>query len=203
MGSIDIAHQHEAWRYTLMSGLIPAIPLIVIRPFLPESPVGPRNAQLARSEQPRISELFSPALRRTTIVTTLMFACSYGAAFGAIQQIPQIVPGLPDVKAKTEGLKKPQQGTIQQATAADITKVQELGGLVGRFLLAVLAVRIASRRTLIRIFQIPRFARDADCLRGSRRAEFADACTTASFSPGCLPSDSSASGATTCRASIL
>src|SRR3954463_6527693 len=29
---------HAAWRYTLMSGIIPAIPLIVVRPFLPESP---------------------------------------------------------------------------------------------------------------------------------------------------------------------
>jgi hypothetical protein len=30
---------HQAWRYTLLSGLIPAIPLILVRPFLPESPV--------------------------------------------------------------------------------------------------------------------------------------------------------------------
>lgn len=30
---------HEAWRYTLISGVIPALPLIFIRPFLPESPV--------------------------------------------------------------------------------------------------------------------------------------------------------------------
>ena len=37
LGSIAPAHQHEAWRYTLMSGLIPAIPLMIIRPFLPES----------------------------------------------------------------------------------------------------------------------------------------------------------------------
>ena len=29
---------HAAWRYTLISGVIPALPLIVIRPFLPESP---------------------------------------------------------------------------------------------------------------------------------------------------------------------
>jgi len=29
---------HDAWRYTLMSGVIPALPLIIIRPFLPESP---------------------------------------------------------------------------------------------------------------------------------------------------------------------
>ena len=31
------------WRYTLMSGLIPAIPLILIRPFLPESPAWARK----------------------------------------------------------------------------------------------------------------------------------------------------------------
>jgi hypothetical protein len=29
---------HAPWRYTLMSGLFPALPLILIRPFLPESP---------------------------------------------------------------------------------------------------------------------------------------------------------------------
>ena len=29
---------HAAWRYTLMSGVVPALPLIIIRPFLPESP---------------------------------------------------------------------------------------------------------------------------------------------------------------------
>src|ERR1700685_3083746 len=30
---------HDNWRYLLIAGLIPAIPLIIIRPFLPESPV--------------------------------------------------------------------------------------------------------------------------------------------------------------------
>src|SRR5437879_3527911 len=29
---------HSSWRYTLISGLIPAIPLFVLLPFLPESP---------------------------------------------------------------------------------------------------------------------------------------------------------------------
>ena len=32
---------------------------------------------------------------------------------------------------------------------------QEMGGLVGRFILAFLAVRIVSRRRLLRIFQVP------------------------------------------------
>lgn len=31
---------HEAWQYTLISGVIPALPLIVIRPFFPNRPLG-------------------------------------------------------------------------------------------------------------------------------------------------------------------
>ena len=44
---------------------------------------------------------------------------------------------------------------VVQKTASDTTKVQEIGGLVGRFVLAVLAVYIVSRRGLIRLFQVP------------------------------------------------
>ena len=50
-------------------------------------------------KRPSLAAIFSPELRKTTIVTTLMFACAYGAAFGAIQHIPRIVPGLAEVKA--------------------------------------------------------------------------------------------------------
>ncbi|MFM8397456.1 MAG: MFS transporter, partial [Pirellula sp.] len=91
--------QHEAWRYTLISGVIPALPLILIRPFLPESPKWREKKLSGTLKRPSIAELFSPGLARTTIVTTLLFAASYGIAFGAIQQLPQIVPGLADVKA--------------------------------------------------------------------------------------------------------
>lgn len=164
-----IKDPHAAWRYTLMSGLIPAIPLLVIRPFLPESPAWAAKKAAGTLRRPNIGELFAPALFKTTMVTTIMFACSYGAAFGAIQQIPQIVPGLPEVKAisqkqieeksKGEKLPVPEQkkieGQINQKVASDVTKVQEIGGLFGRFLLAVLAVRIVSRRALLRVFQIP------------------------------------------------
>lgn len=146
---------HAAWRYTLMSGLIPAIPLIIIRPFLPESPAWQEKKAAGTLKRPSIGQLFAPELRRTTIVTAIMFACSYGAAFGAIQQIPQIIPGLPQVKQSIEGKDKKEKGIIVQKTVASVTKTQEVGGLVGRFLLAFLAVRILSRRTLLRVFQIP------------------------------------------------
>jgi len=138
---------HESWRYLLISGLIPAIPLIIIRPFLPESPVWAEKKAAGTLKRPSIAQLFQPAYRKTTIVSALMFACSLGVAFGAIQQIPQIVPGLAEVAS----LPPPQR----QASVALVQQFQEYGGLVGRFLLAALAVVIISRRKLIRIFQIP------------------------------------------------
>ena len=150
-----IADPHAAWRYTLMSGVIPAIPLILIRPFLPESPAWQRKRQEGTLQRPSLAALFAPELRRTTLVTTLMFAMSYGAAFGAIQQIPQMVPGLQEVRERTAGLPAPEARRTEQAVASDVVKVQEVGGLVGRVALAMLAVVIVSRRRLIRMFQIP------------------------------------------------
>lgn len=150
-----IADPHAAWRYTLMSGIIPAIPLILIRPFLPESPAWQRKRAEGTLKRPSIAALFSPALRQTTIVTTVMFAMSYGAAFGAIQQIPQMVPGLPEVRQQTAGLPAQDARRIEQSVASNVTKVQEVGGLAGRVALAYLAVIIVGRRKLLRLFQIP------------------------------------------------
>ena len=139
---------HQPWRYTLMSGLIPAIPLIIVRPFLPESPIWREKKAAGTLKRPSIAELFAPRLRRTTLVTTLMFACSFGAAFGAIQQMPQqITPGLSDVRTLPPAQR-------QQAVSA-IQSYQEFGGLLGRVLLALLAVRIISRRKLLWLFQVP------------------------------------------------
>jgi hypothetical protein len=142
-----ILGSHSPWRYTLISGVIPALPLIIIRPFLPESPKWRQKRDAGTLRRPSLAALFSPELRRTTIITTVMFALAYGAAFGAIQQMPRIVPGLPDVRV----LPVPQQ--LQAANL--VQAFQEVGGLVGRFALAVLAVRIVSRRRLLHIFQVP------------------------------------------------
>ncbi|MEW6160912.1 MAG: MFS transporter, partial [Verrucomicrobiota bacterium] len=153
-----IKESHAAWRYTLMSGIIPALPLIIIRPFLPESPAWQKKRAEGTLRRPSILDLFSPELRRTTIVTTIMFACSYGAAFGAIQHIPRIVPGLSEVKQQANAaVEKAVQGKpeadvrritaqttrrVEQSVAATVTKVQELGGLFGRALMAVLVVAL-------------------------------------------------------------
>jgi MFS family permease len=139
---------HEAWRYTLMSGLAPALPLMIIRPFLPESPQWEKRKREGTLKRPSFGELFAPRFRRTTIVTTVMMAAVYGAAFGAIQQMPQqIAPGLSDVRTLPPA--------ARQEAVAGIQLFQELGGLTGRVLLAFLAIRILSRRSLLWVFQVP------------------------------------------------
>ena len=114
---------HEAWRYTLISGVIPAIPLMLIRPFLPESPLWAKKKEAGTLRRPSLAELFRPEFRTTTIITTLMFACSYGAAFGAIQHVPRIVPGL----AELSGMAR----TAMQQTVSVVQGFQEIGGLLG------------------------------------------------------------------------
>ncbi|MBI5689931.1 MAG: MFS transporter [Verrucomicrobia bacterium] len=177
---------HEAWRYTLISGVFPALPLILIRPFLPESPAWQRKREAGTLKRPSLAALFAPELRKTTVLTTIIFASSYGIAFGAIQQLPQILGaqrvGTPAeaghvavlAVAKEKGkaaleaakaAKKPEpvvQREMRQAAGnasdqmvAGVTLWQEIGGLVGRFILAAAAVVIVSRRTLLRVFQIP------------------------------------------------
>ena len=51
---------HEAWRYTLMSGVIPAIPLIIIRPFLPESPVWREKKRAGTLKRPSFARAVPP-----------------------------------------------------------------------------------------------------------------------------------------------
>ena len=166
---------HEAWRYTLISGLVPAIPLILIRPFLPESPVWMERKKAGSLKRPSLGELFTPQFRRTTLVSAVVFASCYGLAFGAIQHLPQIVPGLADVKAvakakqdaivakaEADGKPKPTPKALaiagkvaEESAAAEVQEWQEVGGLIGRVALALCALVVASRRNLLRIFHLP------------------------------------------------
>ncbi len=156
-------------------------------PFVPESGVWKRKKQEGTLKRPSFAELFSPELRRTTIVTTILSACGYAAAFGAIQLTPlQIVAGLPDTAAQVSAAKlemkeaesrkaaaksdveiaaaqaQLEQARKTQGAAAqglkerrgNIQRWQEVGGLVGRILLAILLLFLPSR-TLIRLFLIP------------------------------------------------
>ncbi len=138
---------HAAWRYTLIGGVFPALPLMIIRPFLPESPEWSMKKAAGTLKRPSVRELFSPKFLRVTVVTTLMFACAYGGAIGMLQQSPQIAGGMPEVSS----LPTAERGQI----TSSVSGAQEFGGLAGRVIMAVLAMVIVSRRALLRMVLVP------------------------------------------------
>jgi MFS family permease len=137
-----ISGGHAAWRYTLLTGLIPALPLLLIRPFLPESRIWQEKRLAGTLKRPSIAELFSPALRKTTFVTTFLVACSFALPYGAIQQTVQVIHDLPEVRILTS----PQV----EKTVSVVQFFQEIGGIAGRLMLAIVITRIVSQRRLLR-----------------------------------------------------
>lgn len=142
-----INHGHEAWRYTILFGILPAIPLLVVRPFLPESPIWQKKREEGTLQRPSILELFHPEFRKAALLSCFMMACAYAASFGMLQHFARIIPGEPEVRILAHA--------DQQKIVSALQGVQEVGSLFGRILMAILAVFVLSRRRLLHIFQIP------------------------------------------------
>jgi predicted MFS family arabinose efflux permease len=138
---------YDAWRYTLLSGLVPALPLIVVRPFLPESPEWREKKTSGTLKRPALAELFQSARRRTTLLAMLMMACVFALQYGALQHTPRIVPGL-------AAFHDWESRRIQQAVSI-VYLVQELGSVTGRIMFALLVTRILGRQRLLRSFIAP------------------------------------------------
>jgi MFS family permease len=174
------ASAHAPWRYTLISGLIPGLAILLLMPFVPESQVWAQKKKAGTLKRPSFAELFGPQYRRATIVTTILSACGYAAAFGALQLTPQQVILVRDEISvpRAEGLKlkgqadkiedKAEKAAImkeagpklkeaketQEARKSAIQLWQEVGGLIGRILLAVLVSLIPAKR-LFQLFVVP------------------------------------------------
>jgi MFS family permease len=133
---------HSAWRYALLFGALPAIPLMILRPFLPESPVWRARRQAGTLKRPSFRELFAPRLRQATVYVTLLVGCCYALAFGMLQHIPRVVPGLPQVAVL------PRKNQEQWVSVVHLHV--DFGAMLGRFLLAGLVVWFVARRPMLR-----------------------------------------------------
>jgi MFS family permease len=188
LGAADPA----AWRYLMLTGLIPAIPIALLLPFVPESRIWREKKQAGALKRPSLGELFSPEFLRVTLITAGLSACAYGVAFGALQLTPRLIaPGLPNLaqqrkallplvaeaKVLTAKFDATQPNTPERKAALGPIKVnaakqkpildqvkhvgsetqlyQELGGLAGRIVLALLIIVGIGRRLLLRLLQIP------------------------------------------------
>jgi MFS family permease len=181
-----------SWRYLLMTGLLPAIPIALLLPFVPESRVWKEKRAAGALKRPSFAALFAPELRRVTLVTAILSACAYGIAFGALQvTVARVTPGLPELKqqaAKVAPLRKEAEALnvelnklpendpgrkellakikanfVEQKPLNDQVKEmsdtvqfrQEMGGLTGRIILAILLIVGMSRVALLKVFQVP------------------------------------------------
>jgi hypothetical protein len=85
--------------------------------------------------------LFRPALRKTTLVTTFLVACSYALASSA--KLGHFNMPLDFFSCQ-----------MDEQTVGGVELFQELGAIVGRLLFAFLVVRIATERRLLRLFLV-------------------------------------------------
>ncbi len=182
----------SSWRYLLMTGILPAIPIALLLPFVPESLVWKNKKATGTLKRPSFGALFAPELRRVTLVTAALSACAYGIAFGALQvTVARVTPGLPELREQAKSLaplRKAGEDLNKQLNALPATdparkdlvakikenfgqqkplndKVkemantvqfhQEMGGLLGRVLLALLLIWGISRVALLKVFQVP------------------------------------------------
>ncbi|MGN6547905.1 MAG: MFS transporter [Aureliella sp.] len=189
---IEGATHAGTWRYVLATGILPAIPIALLLPFVPESRIWREKKAAGTLRRPRIGELFAPEYIRITLVTATLSACAYGIAFGALQVTPRLIaPGLPeareaaaelvDFRKEAAALNKQfdaaphgseEQKIIRGKLAAlgkeqarpdrEVKEVgekvqlyQEMGGLIGRILLAILIIVGMSRVMLLKVFQVP------------------------------------------------
>jgi MFS family permease len=153
----EIFNAQATWRYALFTGLAPAILIAFLLPFVPESQIWRERRLAGTLKRPRFGELFAPELRRVTIVTALLSACAYAAAFGALQLTPlRIAPGVPELAEQRKAL-KPLRDEATQLNA-------QLNAVMPQFREAEKSTpgfaSVAAERAKIRIAQ--RAARKAD-----------------------------------------
>ena len=102
----ELFNGHASWRYLLTTGLLPAIPIALLLPFVPESQVWREKRAAGTLKRPSFGAIFAPELRRATLVTAALSACAYAAAFGALQLTPlRVAPGLPELAEQRKALK--------------------------------------------------------------------------------------------------
>jgi MFS family permease len=158
----EIFNAHAAWRYTLFTGLVPAILIAFLLPFVPESQIWREKRLAGTLKRPSFAELFAPALRRVTLVTASLSACAYAAAFGALQLTPlRVAPGLPELAAQRAALRPLQVEATQLNTnllaimpaflqaQKDVPGLAELAAQRAKARVAMRAARKADNKELL------------------------------------------------------
>jgi MFS family permease len=128
--------QETAWRALFFVGVIPAFLVFFVRRFVDEPAVftAARAQMAARADEPGVLEIFSPAILRTTILTSLLATGAQGGYYAITTWLPTYL--------KTER-------QLSVIGTGGYIAVIILGSLVGYLVGAYLADRIGRRANFI------------------------------------------------------
>ena len=134
----SVMAQQDGWRWLFFTGAIPALLIFYVRRFVPKSPL----FEKARSEPINPMAIFSPAILKTTILTSLL---CLGIAGGALA----LTIWLPTFLRTTRGLSVSNSGGF--------LLVYIIGAIIGNILSGYLGDAIGRRKNFI-IFAVFSFA---------------------------------------------
>jgi MFS family permease len=123
----------DSWRWVMMVGAAPAALTFLIRLFVPESERWKSAAQHAGSSRSPVLEIFSPSLRRNTLLAIAFASVALIATWGIVQWIPAWADGM--------------TGGKQPVVKAWSQFWQALGASVGCVIAAIVGGRCGRRVT--------------------------------------------------------
>lgn len=139
-GVVNLALARYDERYVFLAGLAPALIVLWIRRAVPETDDWHAAKHAAGAREPGIGDLFAGHVRRTTLLTMAVCACSLTAHWAFMFWSAQHLRQLPEVLAK------PPEARTELVSLAVV--VLMVSSIVGNFVAAALARRVGYRRAI-------------------------------------------------------
>ena len=132
-----------SWRYVFLFGLLPAAAAFAVRWFMHE----PERWQSVKvHSQARLRQIFTPELRRRTLLGTLTTIVALVAWWSCNAFIPVIATGLARTEAVLRGYEQSATFNLIEHWKLTATVAFNLGGLIGTLLTIPLAKRLGRRQ---------------------------------------------------------
>jgi MFS family permease len=132
----------QSWRYVFLFGLLPAAVAFLVRLYVHE----PERWQRVRAQSnTRLREIFSPLLRRKTLLGTFTTVVALIAWWSCNAFIPVVVAGLARSSAEVRGFDPPATQALIEHWKLTATVAFNLGGLIGTLLTIPLAKSLGRR----------------------------------------------------------
>jgi MFS family permease len=138
-----------AWRYVLLTGLLPVALAAIVRRFVRESEDWKHASR--EGAPPQVKELFSPALRRRTWSGVLVASAAAITWWTVSALIPVVSTHLAQAEAGRRALDAVATNVLSEEWKAHATTMFSMGGLLGT-ILCVLPAKALGRRAMYALY---------------------------------------------------